>query len=448
MPSVLKIKVIYRSDQAGQELLLPAVLTENGLLISHLRYLSSRPNMSASWRERAVFSIILLIKFINANKEYYSKATDLLRAFARVLVEGTINPSTLCDTSQLFWAPRKLDDAKALLSLITNYTDWLITQPGHEGQRINTFRKATSAEQRLNWCAYFHKKNNLFLNHLGGDEEARRKLNFIREVSVANIPLFERSAVKRFPESKIRVLLDEGFLRPGARCYMPDHERVDYKNQAITLLLHYGGLRKSEALQLYLSDICVDPKRVEAVVRVYHPSVGESPDTQYRTRKEFLSKCYRLKPRNEYFKSERLHLGWKAPLLSDRRGFFLVHFFPSSKATEFLLTWSNYLKYQRVDPAAGFEHPYAFTNSMGHPETVKNYQRLHKAAVERIGLNHRKCFGTTEHGHRHSYGYRLAEHGLTQVQIQKAMHHKSPESCLVYIQPSDEEFRELLKATE
>jgi len=56
-------------------------------------------------------------------------------------------------------------------------------------------------------------------------------------------------------------------------------------------------------------------------------------------------------------------------------------------------------------------------------------------------LNHGKYYGTSEHGHRHSYGYRLAAHGFTQVEIQKAMHHKSPDSCLVYIQPSDDELR-------
>ncbi len=448
MPSVMKVKALYRGDQTGKEVALPAVLTENGLVLSHLRYLSSRPGMSASWRERAVFSVMLLIKFINANKFCYSKATELLRAFSRALVDGTIDPYTLSDPSGLFWSPRKLEDARALLSLITSYTDWLVVQPGYDGQRINPFRKANSAEQRLNWCAYYHKKNNVFLNHLICNEVIRRELSFVREIRVPNSPLFGRSEVKRFPESEIKSLLDIGFVKSGARCYTPESERMDYRSQAITLLLHYGGVRKSEALQLYLSDICVDSKRVEAIVRVYHPSVGEPPDNQYRTRKDFLAKRYQLKPRNEYLKSESLHLGWKAPLLSDRRGFFLVQFFPSSKAADFLFAWANYLKFQRVDPPEGFEHPYAFTNSKGHPETIKNYQRLHKAAVERLGLEHRKCFGTTEHGHRHSYGYRLAEHGLTQVQIQKSMHHKSPESCLVYIQPSDDELREIMKGAE
>jgi len=61
---------------------------------------------------------------------------------------------------------------------------------------------------------------------------------------------------------------------------------------------------------------------------------------------------------------------------------------------------------------------------------------MHKQAVERIGLDYSKDLGTTEHGHRHSYGYRLAQLGFTQVEIQKAMHHKSPNSCLVYIQPT------------
>lgn len=38
-------------------------------------------------------------------------------------------------------------------------------------------------------------------------------------------------------------------------------------------------------------------------------------------------KEFRLRPRVEYLKTERLHLGWKAPLLEDKRGFFEVHFF-------------------------------------------------------------------------------------------------------------------------
>src|SRR5690606_40480489 len=92
----------------------------------------------------------------------------------------------------------------------------------------------------------------------------------------------------------------------------------DYKNQAITLLMHYGGVRKSEIFHLYLTDIHIDRKRSEAVVRIYHPSEGSSPEPRYRNRREYLAREFGLKPRTDYAKSERLHAGWKAPLLTDR----------------------------------------------------------------------------------------------------------------------------------
>ncbi|WP_341303142.1 gamma-mobile-trio recombinase GmtY [Pseudomonas sp. TMP25] len=442
MAYVIKIKAKYRNDQTGRELLLPAVFTESGLLLSHIRYLATRPRMSASWYERSAFSIMLLIKFINANELQFTKTTDLLRAFSLAIVEGTINPSTLVDISGLYWSPRRIGDARVLLSLITKYTDWLHENNKASEKQANPFRKATSTEQRLNWCAYYHRKNNVFLNHLSVSALDKDAMALVRSVIVPREPLVKFFSVKRFPESEIRNLLDNGFIRAHSKFDTHEHERVDYKNQAIAILLHYGGVRKSEALHLYLGDISIDRKRTEAIVKVYHPSNGSSPNPSYKTRKDFLAKCFRLKPRNEYYKSERLHLGWKSPLLTDRRGFFQVNFFPPDKAVEFLFVWANYLKYQRINPADGKDHPYAFTNSKGDPETLKNFQRLHKAAVQRIGLRHDKYLGTTEHGHRHSYGYRLAEHGLRQVEIQKAMHHKSPGSCLTYIQPSDDELRQ------
>jgi len=441
MAYVVKVKSRYRNDQTGKELLLPALLTEGGVIISHLRYLASKPGKSASWRERAAFAVMLLIKFINANQGQFAQTTELLRTFSQALVEGTIYPSSLEDPSGLFWSPRRLKDAASLLYHITDYTDWLAEQSDHEIRRANPFRRATSAEERLNWCAYYHKQGRVFLNHLADASEARRNAKYIRDIKTPNAPVVEKAAVKRFPEAEIRSLLEDGFVRPNTHLGMPGHERIDYKNQAIAMLMHYGGLRKSEVFHLYLSDIVLDPKRMEAVVRVFHPSNGEAPDEKYSNRKDFLAKLYRLRPRTEYHKSERLHLGWKAPLLTDARGFFQVNFFPPNMASEFLLAWTSYLKYQRVEPQEGLEHPYAFTNSRGCPETIKNFQRLHAAAVRRIGLEHRKYLGTTEHGHRHSYGYRLAENGLSQVEIQKAMHHKSPESCLVYIQPSEDELR-------
>lgn len=138
--------------------------------------------------------------------------------------------------------------------------------------------------------------------------------------------------------------------------------------------------------------------------------------------------------------------GWKNPLLTSKDGYFEVIFNPTYKAKEFLAIWVKYLKFQRIEPKQF--HPFAFTNDRGEPETLKNFQRRHKRAVERIGLEYKKELGTTEHGHRHAYGYRGRKLGLSQVELQKAMHHKSPNSCLIYIKPTSDDIRAEMRESE
>ena len=448
MKYAIKIKTQYKNDHTNKELALPGIYTESGLLVSHLRYLAEHAHKSGSWQDRSVFAVMLLIRYINVNQSAFEDATSLLQSFAQCLTLGTYNPSTLEDERQLYWSPRSYEDANSLLGHITAYTDWLAEQPEYPQQMINRFRKATSVEQRLNWCAYYHKHARVFLNHLSMPKKVAHAMGYRRQVRAQQRTAIQVSTCKRFPSSEIRRLLDVGMIRPKGDVNELGNPSPDYKNQAITLLMHYGGLRKSEVFHLYLSDIHIDRQRSEAIVRIYHPSEGSSPDPRYRNRRAYLAREFGLKPRTDYVKSERLHAGWKAPLLTDKRKFFQVHFFPPEKAAEFLFVWCNYLIHQRVNPQRFEEHPYAFTNSLGRPETIKNYRRMHADAVRRIELEHSKSLGTTEHGHRHAYGYRLAKHGFSQVEIQKAMHHKSPDSCLVYIQPTDEELRSNMRRAE
>ncbi|MBA1261538.1 gamma-mobile-trio recombinase GmtY [Stutzerimonas stutzeri] len=442
MAYVAKVNVRYRNDETGREIQLPGLLTQGGVLVSHLRYLADQQTKSASWRERSAFAVKLLIKYINANKDRFQDTTDLLSAFAQSIELGTINTSSLLDPSGLYWMPRKPDDFRTLLFHLTKYTDWLAKQPEYNTKRANPFHKANTEEERMNWCAYYNKEAKVFLSHLSDPDEAKRRNEKVRGVRTSRTPKSSGRITKKFPEKEINNLLINGWVR---RCEDPDavkHAFIDYKGRALTLLMHYGGVRKSEAFQLYLQDIIVDRKRGEALVRIYHPAFGASPDKQYGSRREYLARRYRLMPRTDYPKSKALHAGWKAPLLNDStEGFFQVHFSPVAMAKEFLYTFERYLSCQRVDAPVGSEHPYAFTNSKGEPETLKNFSRQHKNAVNRIGLEHEKKFGTTEHGHRHAYGFRLHAYGLSQIEIQKAMHHKDPDSCLVYMHQTEEELR-------
>lgn len=435
MPFAHKVQVRYVDVASGNVYLLPAVYTEMGVVTSHLRYLAWFSYKSESWKEKSVFSLRLLISYINSISGKI-RVIDLLKSFTRSLVTGTINYDSCNDPTGLFWSPRSTFDVNNILFHITHYTDYLARQPGYEATRINPFLKATGYEERLNWCAYYNKNANVFLNHLKKREDAYLENGRTRAVAGYRDPKIDNDKVVKFPDDVMDVLLQEGFSSSG---------KVSYKYQLMTMLMNYGGLRKSELFHLYVSDITAHPeRRNEALVRVYHPEYGKAPLPIYKNRREYLLAETHYKPRNTYPLSERLHAGWKGALLTSRAGFFEVIFNPPSMAKTFLLVWVKYLKYQRVE-LSNNSHPFAFTKKDGGPETLKNFQRAHKRAVEKIGLECKKELGTTEHGHRHAYGYRARKFGLSRVEIQKSMHHRSPESCLVYIKPTNEDIRDRMR---
>lgn len=437
MKHSMKLAVTFTDTASGNRHQLPAVYTHRGVLVSHLRYLAWYSEKSDSWREKSVFAVRLLIDYIESAPTF-KKATSLLKIFTEALVTGTINYETSDDPLKLFWKPRDLTAANTLLFHITHYTDFLSIQEGYEQSRINPFRSATNWEERMNWCAYYHKQANVFLNHLSSYAEAKKAATRKRLVYTPMQLLISNDKAERFPEDKIDSLLYEGFIVKG---------RADYRSQAITMLMNYGGLRKSEIFHIFISDITLDPNHEnEALVRVFHPVYGKSPDPKYKNRSEYLLCETNYKPRNKYRLTERLYSGWKNPLMTSKDGFFEVIFNPTYKAKEFLDTWVKYLKYQRVEPIN--PHPFAFTNDRGEPDTLKNFQRRHKRAVERIGLECKKEAGTSEHGHRHAYGYRSRQSGLSQVDLQKAMHHANPNSCLVYIKPTTDDIRSEMRRAE
>jgi integrase len=364
---------------------------------------------------------------------------EVLRSFTTALNLGTIN-SIGQDSSGLFWRARDTKDAEVILNHITQYTDFY-SDKSENKLPINTFRKASHIEEKINWCAYYHRQKGIFLNHLENKKNTIEKIKFVRSIKSNQPDIIRNEKVVKFPEDKIVTLLNYGFIKSGDKY-------PDYKNQLITMLMHYGGLRLSEVFHIYINDIIFDEKHNEAIVRIFHPSNGQSPESPKQTRRTYLQEKYALIPRNEYSKNLRLHAGWKNPLLTSNRKYFDVIFSNSNIAKEFQIIWIKYLTYQRKTPPCHFQHPFAFTNSKGEPETIKNFRRMHDNAVIKIGLNPCKDEGTSCHGHRHTYGYSLSQLGFSQVEIQKAMHHKSPDSCLVYIQPTSEDIRTKMRVLE
>lgn len=442
MTFCMRVKVDYQSATNIKKMRLPGLLTDRGILVSLLQY-HSEQRRSMSWRDRVNLAVILLLDFIAKSGIPFDSPTTLLMSFSNALRNGTIDLD-LEDPTGLFWSARTANDADELIGYLTGYTDWLATQPGHSGVLMNPIRRATTYEEKLNWCAYHHRQDAKLLNHLTKGSEAEKN-QYARQIQRERSLSIMRDEVKRFPKDSFNKLIDNGFIIASA--LSKDERRyTDYKSQAMTLLMHWGGVRKSELFHIYLDDIDIDLGRMEVVIRIHHPSEGTAPEKGYKNREDYLLRKFRLKPRVQYLKSETQHAGWKAPTVNSHK-FFNVNFYPPAKATEFLLAFRNYLLYQRAEPS-GLGHPYAFTNSKGRPETIKNFQRLHKSAVKRIGLQCGKYYGTTEHGHRHAYGYRLAEAGFTQIEIQKSMHHKSPNSCLIYVQMTNADLNKRMREVE
>ncbi|MFM2579329.1 gamma-mobile-trio recombinase GmtY [Vibrio fortis] len=424
MSFVIKRGVNYIAGTGRPSFRFPALITENGLLISHLRFLHENRYKSQSWLERNTFAVELLLKFIERRVSSFSSATDLLRAFVEALQFGTIQNGQ--DDSGLFWNPRRNEDVNVLLGHITGYCDYLDTIHGTDLPKLNPLKKANHAEERLQWCAYYRRHSRCFLNHLA--KPSRQQFSAVRKIRGPERHLVNIEAVYRFPEDRIEDLLLHGFVSASGE--------PDYGSQLIVMLMHFGGLRLSECFHIYAHDVDIDQKSGSALISVFHPSDGKSPDERFSKRNEYLANTYRLNPRNEYSRSHRLYAGWKGPLLTNRNLSFDVMFYPTSKAVEFTLLLQKYFS---TKPTS--ESPFLFVNSKGNPESKKNFNQKYYRAVRRIGLEPSKSLGTTPHAHRHSYGYRLSQGGFSQLEIQKAMHHKSPDSCLVYLKPSDDEVR-------
>jgi len=134
----------------------------------------------------------------------------------------------------------------------------------------------------------------------------------------------------------------------------------------------------------------------------------------------------------------RFHAGWKDLHLTDQRQkFALVHWFPSYWGEVFLNLFKVYITKVRSRHS---KHPFIFVSQkegvVGEPYTLASFRQAHAKAVRRIGLSVGKEFGTTPHGHRHTYGQLLTEAGLDPLLIQRCLHHKSQESQQVYTEPT------------
>ncbi|KJZ02686.1 gamma-mobile-trio recombinase GmtY [Pseudoalteromonas piscicida] len=444
---------VYRSN-AGVYEEIPVLLTQEGIVESHLSYLLDHVHVrSQSWLDKQVTALKLFIQFLDANSQLALTPKEFFKVFVQQLYSGTIGIDGL-DPSMLFWMPRRVTTANAIINSLANYSDWLGENRELEG--FLSISNTSSYDDRINWAAWHHKRNRAFLAHtwqLPDKGEIRYRPDYAKQSTTARI-----EAPKIFPEKYFAQLLFEGFSNYGHRYDSNLGTRLNLRDILITLLLNGAGLRMSEPFHLYIQDVTLDPviaretgKQV-ALVRIYHPAEGTAPNDwqvkpngQAKTREGYLKTKYGLLPRNQ--SADRTYrAGWKVKKLDNQQEKYIhVQWFPLIFGELFYAFWKLYLRQLRHIPV---NHPFAFISlsgpQAGQPLSITAYYQNHQRAVKSIGLTPSKLSGTSPHGHRHAYGQRLKNAGIDPLVRRNALHHSSLESQLVYCEPQFDEVSSML----
>lgn len=439
----------YR-DNTGRSIDFPTLLVEhNGktMLLEQLhRYQIKYRGKSGTWHRKLIQAVGLMLDYMDANIECYFSAKEFFDSFTESVYSGTINEEGL-DPSGLYWLPKRVDTANMLLSALNGFSDWLYQEYG--AVQLNPWREATKYEERLNWMAQISRSQHSFLGHLDDVHDMSETAKSARTVVRRRKPYSAKGNTKAFPEDKIQTLLWEGFKYTRKNCELDLVDRYNWRDIAITILMHGGGLRHSEVFHLWVQDVFPDPDDPKiAVVRIYHPSEGRAPHDfkdpatgRYVTdRESYLLLKYGLLPRNRYSAQDKRFAGWKEPRLdNDKDKYMHVYWMSKEWGYLFMYVWKMYLS-KRLRDGIKDTHPFAFVShspkTLGEMMPLRTQRESHEKAVEKIGLTVGKMFGTTPHGHRHAYGQRLKNAHIDDRIKQVAMHHKSIESQKVYTGPS------------
>lgn len=429
-------------DNTGVASEIPLLITEEGelsLLTDYLLHLHAN-GRSKSTLEKVVRAVSLLLDYMEANADAFTDPEKLFQAFVRRLYSGTASEAGL-DPSGLYWLPASEVTVRERIIALTGFTDWLADKQGTKP--LNSLRKATPHEERLQYAAWFRRNQNNFLGHIK-DKSISNTVKRARSIK-GRTPLVktEDDAIS-FPNARFEAFFLQGI--GGAK-----DPRVALRDKLILLLMHGAGLRISEAMLLWVTDVFENPTDPsQALVRIYSEREGVAPEGWKsrkgdRTRKAYLKENYGRIPRCEMKLTQ--HLGWKTRLVDDKDGYLIAHWFPVDFGRIFMTLWKTYMKYRATADA---HHPYALisfdSKVFGNPYTINAFNQNYAASLRRIGLEPNKAEGLDPHGHRHNYGRRLTQAGIDPLIRKKCLHHKSLESQTVYTLPGHKDVSDMLNA--
>lgn len=437
--AISSVKAVITEDNTGVSSIVRTLVTEQGILLNVTEYILHLDAGGASRSVQNTFrqATTLFLEYVEANMDYYGSPKDLFSSFSKRLLSGTIGNDGL-DPSGLYWLPRSNSSANRLVHALTKFTDWVAINNGTE--RLNPITKATPHEQRLNYAAWFRRNQNDFLGHIKNTtiSEAAKQAREIK-IPRAVIPI---SDAVSFPEELFPNFFYNGI---GAA----KDPRVAMRDQLITLLMHGGGLRVSEAVIPWIADISNHPLYPgSTLIRVYNEVDGKAPHgwkgrNGNQSRKSYLKEEFGRIPRKYEIGTQ--HVGWKNKRPDSSDGYIEVFWFPSDLGILFNALWQKYLRYRAMLKC---HHPYAFVSFskryLGIPLSVDAFCSNYEAGLRRIDLEPSKPNGLDPHGHRHSYGRRLERNNIPPLARMKCLHHKSEKSQQIYTSKSNDEVSKIL----
>lgn len=278
--------------------------------------------------------------------------------------------------------------------------------------RLATWAKRLS--QRGDWDMLVHALN--------GDEAV--KSLFGGRAYQPERPKRQKSRGKSFPAAYVRGMFDA--------CKNP-------RDELAFLLLFYGGLRESELMHIFVSDISLLPDGTARVV-LAEPELApmEWRDAAGRltrgTRTDFLKEQFGISPRTCLPKNSNQFAGWKGMLFQENNQTEVIWAVPEAGRR----FWELHQKYMReVRLGVTAAHPYYFVEiggpGFGTPWSLSAFDAQFTRCVEAVGLRRSRYEGVNPHGARHFMGYFLAT--VLKVDLltaQEALRHVRVSSTRVY----------------
>jgi integrase len=421
--------------------LLPVLILDGTVCTDQVEFatfLADRKGRSPSTIRSATKAIALFADFLRfADVEGDNGEPDLLEAlvrFAAVRQRGTAERDGT-DPTGLGWPACRPDTARADVLYLSWFWDFLAEKYDREPVNPEIERQMTSFERR---------------------SDARRRW--------AGDPLFHLYRTTRRGRGIAKERLFQ--VRPGAprgegvtvRFFIEEVERIitrspSVRDRTLWYLLAYGGIRLSEALNLFVDDVVLGPEGATVILK--HPARGV--DERFNsslgrhaavTRKSFLAAWAGLAPRNELPKSDPHYAGWKGMAWDDPAAeASLVHWLTPEHGKYFARMHERYM---HVRGAARARHPYYFvaTNdgNFGAPLKAANARRQFAAACERAGIPKARGAGRV-HGLRHFYALvSVAVGRMALADLSRRMHHIDFGSTAKYGRETPEEMNVRLAA--